>query len=58
MARPRSWPKRCRDVAELAVLIRDVERPPEPKNAHDALVDAHWAKAYWDACVAKFGREP
>lgn len=56
--RPESWPKRCRDVAELAAYVGDVERPPEPANAHDALVDARWAKAYWDACVAKLGRLP
>lgn len=45
--RPKSWPLRCRDVAEWAALWPDVERPTEPDPAHHALADAQWAKAFW-----------
>lgn len=56
--RPRGWPLRCRDVAELGALYPDVERPPEPNPAHHALADARWAKAYWDLLVEQRGAKP
>lgn len=28
----------------------DGVKPPEPKNAHDALVDADWTRLFWETC--------
>ena len=51
--RPRGWPLRARDVAELAALQPDVAAPPEPERAHHALEDARWAKQFWELLVAR-----
>ncbi len=56
--RPRGWPTRCRDVAELAALFPAVGRPPEPEPAHHALADARWVAAYWRELVAARGATP
>jgi hypothetical protein len=44
---PPQFPKRCRDLKQLADDIGCVEKLPKPEGAHDALVDAKWNRDYF-----------
>jgi 3' exoribonuclease, RNase T-like len=47
---PRQFPKFCRDLKTLA---DDIQAPkfPKPEGAHNALVDAHWNRNFYDFLV-------
>lgn len=46
---PQDWPVKCNDVHAHAAAAR-IQLPANP-SPHDALADAHWARAVWFASV-------
>lgn len=42
MQKPRGWPHRFTEIAQLPGLTRQTRLPEKPKNAHNALADAKW----------------
>lgn len=48
---PRDWPWYCRDVQQYAEHVgADLNGLAQPADQHNALADAHWARAAWQLC--------
>ena len=51
---PKGWPMFCMDLKQVMVTSRyHGKLPLEPKNAHNALVDAKWLKNAYDVVIGK-----
>lgn len=48
---PKGWPMYTLDLKQYAKFLDapDELRPRDPKDEHNALADARWNKAYWEA---------
>lgn len=44
---PLGWPMFCLDVKQAAVMAGNPKLPPDPAEAHNALIDAIWTKDAW-----------
>jgi hypothetical protein len=52
---PAGWPKFALDVKQFWVMLGKPPLPPKPpeNQAHNALADARWTRAAWNALVAE-----
>lgn len=57
---PPKYPQWCYDLRQLMHDLGPMAqncKPPEPDQAHNALVDAHWTKELWMRLTQIAGRE-
>lgn len=55
---PKGWPMFCLDVQQLASEVISAKLPPQPEDEHNALSDAIWAKAAYEALAYSMRRLP
>ncbi len=59
---PKHFPKYAMDLQQLWVMLgkphKSKVRPDKPDNQHNALADARWNKAYYEALVAYHEKFP